>query len=121
MSFANAQSNQLKVNLEEQKLVVKVIDSLLNSNYVFPNVAKTMTNSLSDNLNKGEYNLITDPILFSERLTIDLQSISKDKHVKVQLNPKYIKEVNALNSQQNNKDDFPISLLETWKNYIFCS
>nr|WP_314895893.1 S41 family peptidase [uncultured Flavobacterium sp.] len=121
ISFANAQSNQLKVNLEEQKLVVKVIDSLLNSNYVFPNVAKTMTNSLSDNLNKGEYNLITDPILFSERLTIDLQSISKDKHVKVQLNPKYIKEVNALNSQQNNKDDFPISLLETWKmnNYGF--
>lgn len=119
--FSKAQTNQPSVTATEQQIVIDTIVRLLNSNYVFPETAKAMAGFLSTNLNKGAYAAISDPVLFSERLTSDLQSISKDKHLRVGLNPDFIKEVKAKQSQNAGTDEITPLMLEQWKmnNYGF--
>lgn len=121
ISFSVAQSIQLPVTATEQQAVVDTISRLLNSNYVFPETAKAMANFLSTNLKKGAYAAINDPVMFSEQLTSDLQSISKDKHMRVRLNPDFIKEVKAKQSQRAGADEITPIMLEQWKmnNYGF--
>ncbi|PKB15291.1 S41 family peptidase [Flavobacterium sp. 5] len=116
-----AQSNQPTVTAMEQQVVIDSINHLLNKNYVFPETASTMANLLSANLKKGDYTTTTDAVLFSERLTSDLQSISKDRHIRVRLNPEYIKEVNESKSQNPNNNQIPPAMLEElkMKNYGF--
>lgn len=119
--FSNAQTNQPSVTATEQRAVIDTIARVLNSNYVFPETAKAMADFLSNNLKQGTYTPVTDPTLFSERLTSDLQSISKDKHIRVRLNPDFIKEVKAKQLQSVGGDKFTPTLLEQWKtnNYGF--
>lgn len=110
--FSKAQTNQPPVTATEQHAVIDTIARLLNSNYVFPETAKSMADFLSTNVNKGAYSAFSDPVLFSERLTSDLQSISKDKHVRVRLNPEFIKEVRAKQSQGANSAGLTPAVLE---------
>ena len=63
-----------------------VIDTLLkelNDTYVFPEVAKKMESDLRSRLAKNEYDSLTTGRAFAEKLTNDLQAISKDKHLRV--------------------------------------
>jgi hypothetical protein len=116
-----AQSNQPPVTATEQQAVIDTISRLLNSNYIFPEQAKAMGDFLSTNGKQGVYAAITDPVLFSEQLTSDLQSISKDKHIRVRLNPDFIKEVKAKQSQSAGGDEITPLMIEQWKtnNYGF--
>jgi retinol-binding protein 3 len=64
----------------------KVIDSILkrlNDSYVFPDVAKKMEQSIKERVDKKEYDQITSAKDFANRLTTDLQAVSKDKHLRV--------------------------------------
>lgn len=63
-----------------------VIDNLikqLNDSYVFPETAKKMESDLRARLNNKEYDSVTSGRAFAEKLTADLQSVSKDKHLRV--------------------------------------
>jgi retinol-binding protein 3 len=63
-----------------------VIDNLirqLNDAYVFPVVAKKMEADLRSRQGNKEYDAVTSAKAFSEKLTADLQSVSKDKHLRV--------------------------------------
>ena len=63
-----------------------VIDSLvkqLNEAYVFPEVAKKMEADLRARQSRNEYDSFTSAVGFSSKLTEDLQSVSKDKHLRV--------------------------------------
>ena len=77
------------VNIDgaEQKKVIDSVGYLLNNNYIFPDVAKKMNDHLQENYKKGKYNSITSTGTFANQLTSDLQSISKDKHLRVNFNP----------------------------------
>ena len=64
----------------------KVIDGILkrlNDSYVFPEVAKKMEQSIRERVSNKEYDQITSAKEFSQRLTTDLQAVSKDKHLRV--------------------------------------
>ncbi len=76
----------------ERQLVVDSISSKLNANYVFPEIAEQMSASLKTKLKNGDYNAINDPGQFAQRLTDDLQAVSKDKHLRVSFAPEQIKE-----------------------------
>jgi hypothetical protein len=114
------QNNPDPVTKTEQQQVIDSISALLNRNYVFPDVAKKMSDLISSNLKNGSYASITDPVLFSEKLTEDLLSISKDKHIRVGFNPAFIKELREAN-KNTGQEEVPPSLLEQWKtsNYGF--
>src|SRR5688572_26456810 len=77
----------LNMDGSEQKKVIDSVGYLLINNYIFPDVAKKMNDLLQENYKKGLYNSITNVSSFASQLTSDLQSISKDKHLKVNFNP----------------------------------
>lgn len=120
-SMAQSNVNQTDpVTKTEQQKVIDSISVLLNKNYVFPDVAKKMSDLISSNLKNGSYASITNPVLFSERLTKDLLSISKDKHIRVGFNPAFIKELREADKNPG-QEEIPPSMLEEWKtsNYGF--
>jgi len=55
----------------------------LNDGYVFPETAKKMEADLRSRISAKEYDSITSARQFAQKLTADLQSVSKDKHLKV--------------------------------------
>ena len=70
-----------------------VIDSLLtqlNDAYVFPETAKKMDADLRSRQKIGEYDQLTSARAFAEKLTADLQSVSRDKHLRVRFSPETI-------------------------------
>lgn len=69
----------------------QIIDAALkrlNDSYVFPEVAKKMEASVRDQQRRGEYDSITSARQFAERLTTDLQAVSRDKHLRVRFSPR---------------------------------
>ncbi|MEO7673828.1 MAG: S41 family peptidase, partial [Pyrinomonadaceae bacterium] len=64
----------------------EVIESLikeLNDGYVFAETAKKMEADLMARSKSKEYDLITGSRAFADKLTADLQAISRDKHLRV--------------------------------------
>jgi hypothetical protein len=119
-SVVNQKANPDPVTKMEQQQVIDSISLLLNKSYIFPEVAKKMGDFILSSFKNGSYATITNPALFSERLTADLQSISKDKHIQVRFNPTFIKELRESNKNPSH-EELPASLLEQWKtnNYGF--
>ncbi len=63
-----------------------VIDTLmkeLNDSYVFADVAKKMETDIRARIAAKEYDAVTSARDFAQKLTADLQSVSKDKHLRV--------------------------------------
>jgi hypothetical protein len=67
---------------ERGSVIENVLDAL-TSRYVFPDIAQKMVSAIRDHLKKKEYDEITSSRALAERLTRDLQAISKDKHLRV--------------------------------------
>ncbi len=64
----------------------QVIDAVLkelNERYVFAETAKQMETNLRQRITNKEYEAITSAEAFAKKLTEDLQSVSKDKHLRV--------------------------------------
>ncbi len=55
----------------------------LNDGYIFPDVAKKMETDIRAREKNKEYDEMASAKAFSEKLTADLQAISKDKHLRV--------------------------------------
>jgi hypothetical protein len=65
--------------------LVKRIGNLLEERYVFPDVAKKCNDHITSRLASGAFDGIKDKEEFAAILTTELQSISKDKHMRVRL------------------------------------
>jgi retinol-binding protein 3 len=116
---AFAQNNSVQMDTKEQKAVIDSVSRLLNDNYIFPGVAKKMTDFLFENYQKGSYTAIASAPAFAERLTEDLRSISKDKHLRVRFDPRFVQDLKA--NSQGTGDDLPPAFLENARmtNYGF--
>ncbi|HEX8599547.1 MAG TPA: S41 family peptidase [Chloroflexia bacterium] len=71
------------VDADTRRQVVENIAAALDKYYVFPEVAQTMGEGLQASLAEGAYDELTTPAALCERLTADLQAISRDKHIRV--------------------------------------
>ncbi|CAA9386336.1 MAG: interphotoreceptor retinoid-binding protein [uncultured Pyrinomonadaceae bacterium] len=70
----------------DQATRAQVIESLvkdLNEAYVFPETAKKMEADVRSRMKNKEYDTLTSAREFAQKLTDDLQAISKDKHLRV--------------------------------------
>jgi C-terminal processing protease CtpA/Prc len=68
----------------------EVVESLvkrLNDMYVFPKVAAEMEQAVRARLGRGEYDRLTGAREFAEKLTADIQEVSRDKHLRVRYSP----------------------------------
>ncbi|MEP1035540.1 S41 family peptidase [Ekhidna sp.] len=75
----------------EKEQAINSIVSILNTEYVFPEVAQKLSKNLQENLTKTRYQSITNPNTFALLVTEDLQSISKDRHLRVFFAPDEIR------------------------------
>jgi len=115
--FCQTDSNADTLTPAEQKQVVDSISNLLNRNYIFPDVAQKMSDLISLNIKNGKYRSIIHPALFADRLTADLRSVSRDKHINVGFNPGLVK----ILKNQTQDSQIPVSFAESLKlnNYGF--
>ena len=76
--------NTIVLNSKLKSTIVSNISTLLLDNYVFPDTAVKMSSYIMKKLKDGAYNTITDPVAFSDAITIDLHSVYHDRHMLVQ-------------------------------------
>lgn len=100
-TIVSTQPDNLNSNAKSEAIVS--ITKLLNDNYVFPDKAEEMGNFISTKLNNNEYENINDSRAFADELTKDLQSVSKDKHLRVRFSPEDATQVKQ--NAASNKDD----------------
>jgi len=79
--------------------VVKGVGDLLQKLYIFPDKAKGMQDLLNKKLQTGQYDKIDDGQVFARTITQDLQSVSKDRHIRVTYGPEIVKRIRARQSQ----------------------
>ena len=72
---------------KDKEEIIKEINSLLNEYYLFPEVAQKIIQRINENFKKGMYNEVYTPLNFSNVITVDLQSINNDSHLKLKYDP----------------------------------
>jgi len=77
------------LTIEYKTEVVKTLSQLMNDYYVFPEVAKTTQAHLESQLARGHFDEFIDNESFAKALTESVQSINKDKHMKIWQNPPF--------------------------------
>lgn len=90
--FSHVTSAAAVVDPAARQQVVESAIRELNTRYVFPEVAKRVEAALSQNLNAKAYGGIDDPSKFAERLTEDIQAVTRDKHIRVRYSEKPLPE-----------------------------
>ncbi len=71
------------ISASERGSAIDSVLAAITSRYVFPEVAQKMVTAIRDRLKQKEYDEITSGRALADRLTQDLQAISKDKHLRV--------------------------------------
>lgn len=79
----DAKMSATPINATMKTQVIDTILKELNDRYVFPEVAKQMEVNVRQRQKNKEYETIATAEEFAKKLTEDLQSISKDKHLRV--------------------------------------
>ena len=76
-------SNRFTLETAERDRVLASIATLLDRDYVFPDVGRKMAAALRSAEERGTYSDITDGQIFALRLNDDLQAINHDEHLGV--------------------------------------
>lgn len=100
--------------------VVSAITDLLDKNYIFPDVSQEIGLLIQKKLNQGEYDKYGNGQEFAQQLTLDLQSISHDRHLRVYFDPKRVEEMRQQEAQGESDDELlREQQLQRSKNYGF--
>lgn len=84
VSLAVAQSpNTRLLTPKDRSAIVDTTASLISNEYLFPDVADKMVDHIRKQQRKGMYDSLTSLQEFAYRLTEELRSISKDRHIGV--------------------------------------
>lgn len=108
-----------KLGAEEKKAVVEAAVTVLQKQYVFPEMAKKMGNLIRKNLKAGKYEVLDDPRAFAARLTEDLRSISRDRHLGVRFAPERILEIRTPDEAKKKAAEELRKKLNRMENYGF--
>jgi retinol-binding protein 3 len=73
----------LQIDAAARAMVVARSAALLDSFYVFPDVAKRMGDSARAHLARGDYDRYDSGLAFARRLTDDFSAVAHDKHLNV--------------------------------------
>ena len=86
----NGQMPDMTIDNATRTAVIDTLFKELNDSYVFPEVAKRMETDIRNRMKNKEYDNVTSAQEFAKKLTEDLQSISKDKHLNVRFSKNVI-------------------------------
>jgi len=79
----NVPFTALRIDAAQRARVVARAAALLDSFYVFPDVAKRMGDTARARLKRGEYDRYDSGMSFAQRLTDDFAAVAHDKHLNV--------------------------------------
>ncbi|HEX8283594.1 MAG TPA: S41 family peptidase [Pyrinomonadaceae bacterium] len=82
----------MAVDAAARKEVIENLVKRLNDTYVFADTAAKMEQAVRERAAKGEYDQITSAEKFAEKLTSDIQEVSRDKHLRVRYSAQPIPE-----------------------------
>lgn len=77
----------VKLDAAEKQRVIDGVTKNLKESYVYPDLAEKMEDAIRSHQKHGDYDEITDPDVFANRLTRDLRAVSQDKHLGVNFSP----------------------------------
>jgi C-terminal processing protease CtpA/Prc len=116
----NTQSEGKQVSVTEKSHIVKEISKLLKENYIFLDTAKSMSHYIQTKFSASGYDSVSDAALFAQILTMDLQSISKDRHLRVRYNPEMAKNLKEMKEKgEDPEDDKKFVENMKYENYAF--
>ncbi len=116
----NSPSQEKQLDAKDKSKIINKTSKLLIKNYVFPEAAKKMSDHVKTKLANGGYDSIPDAIVFSQVLTQDLQSISRDKHLRVRHNPEIAARLKKMKEDDvNPEDDKKFVEFMKYENYAF--
>lgn len=101
LSIGQVQSFHLTTNIKAN--VIENLSATLMKNYIFSDTATKMANVLKSRLKNKDYESITTPNEFAQKLTTDLHSVYRDIHLAVTYNPQFeniLKNTSDINSSQ---------------------
>jgi len=75
-----------------RKEVIENLVKSLNEGYIFPETAAKMEQAVRARLARGEYDQLASAKAFAEKLTADVQEVSRDKHLRVRYSSRPIPE-----------------------------
>ena len=75
------------VNAEQKSAIIDSVTSVISEHYIFPDVAKKMSEHVHKLNRGGAYTTISELREFAEKLTDDLRSVSNDRHLWVGVIP----------------------------------
>lgn len=81
-------AQDISIDADTRREVIESVALAVETHYVFPHVGKAMHDGLHASLAANMYDDLTTPSALCDRLTSDLQAISKDKHVHVSYSEK---------------------------------
>lgn len=86
-TVTSAQDSSLST--EYKKEAIERLNELMNDRYVFPEVAKATEEHLLAQFEAGHFDQFEDNASFADALTESVQSINKDKHMRIWTNPPF--------------------------------
>lgn len=78
-----AMAQGVPLEQSEKRTVIERAGELLIANYIFPDLALQAKAKIMGALIAGKYDAITEAPAFAQRLTLDLQSVTHDRHMRV--------------------------------------
>lgn len=83
------------ISRDEKGAIIASLDSTLNTNYAFPDIARKIAPVLQERLKKGDYDSAATKAEFASKLTDDLIKVSGDLHFLVGADSQWIAEFKA--------------------------
>lgn len=99
-----SQETEIKIDADEQELVIDSIAKFMKDKYVFPDVGEQMGDLVKKNLKDGVYKDINNPQEFAAKVTEDLRLVSNDKHIGLRYAPEMIAMIKKAEEDENNKE-----------------
>ncbi len=88
--FGYSQEASVILDANERAQVVDSIAKFMTERYVFPDRGKEMGDLVLENLKAGNYDDITSPQEFAQKLSEDLLTVNNDRHIGVMFMPERI-------------------------------
>jgi hypothetical protein len=80
------------IDAAERRAAIDGVLERLKRSYVFPDTAVAMERAVRARQRRGEYDGVTSAREFAESLTVHLQAVSRDRHLRVRYSPQPIPE-----------------------------
>lgn len=90
---------------EYKKGVIEKLSILINDFYIYPDVAKKTSKHINTQFEAGYFNQYEDNQTFAKALTEEVQSVNKDKHMRIMANKPYKAPENSLERKAEKRMD----------------